>query len=161
MGNWIDYEAFRKYLFVNTYFSENISRARCQWNLRTVKMYSACNFGNLFKVSFFALKVDIYFQNMNRKCRLARFVVCFFFRTACLPAPLIIHVPIVPRGTDVYIAATSAWVWTLSVSIPSKGPSWSYISWNYNYLFSQCLSPLKLWVRTPFMARCTRYNIMW
>jgi hypothetical protein len=24
-----------------------------------------------------------------------------------------------------------------------------------------CLSPLKLWVRTSFMARCTRYNIMW
>ena len=23
----------------------------------------------------------------------------------------------------------------------------------------QCLSALKLWVRTPFMARCTRYNI--
>ena len=26
---------------------------------------------------------------------------------------------------------------------------------------NQCLSPLKLWVRTPFIARCTRYNIMW
>jgi len=26
---------------------------------------------------------------------------------------------------------------------------------------NQCLSPLTLWVRTPFMARCTRYNIMW
>jgi len=23
------------------------------------------------------------------------------------------------------------------------------------------LSPLKLWVRTPFMERCNRYNIMW
>ena len=34
-------------------------------------------------------------------------------------------------------------------------------SWIYNYLCNQCLSPLKLWVRTPFMARCTRYNIMW
>ena len=43
------------------------------------------------------------------------------------------------------------------------GPSWSwsYGSWIYNYLWNQCLSPLKLWVRTPFMARCTRYNIMW
>jgi len=39
--------------------------------------------------------------------------------------------------------------------------SWSYGSWIYNYLCSQCLSPLKLWVRTPFMARGTRYNIMW
>jgi len=24
----------------------------------------------------------------------------------------------------------------------------SYGSWIYNYLFNQCLSPLKLWVRT-------------
>ena len=26
---------------------------------------------------------------------------------------------------------------------------------------SQCPSPLKLWVQTQFMARCTPYNIMW
>jgi hypothetical protein len=45
----------------------------------------------------------------------------------------------------------------------NKRPSWawSYGSWIYNYMCNQCLSPLKLWVRTPFMARCTRYNIMW
>jgi hypothetical protein len=43
------------------------------------------------------------------------------------------------------------------------GPSWScsYGGWIYNYLCNQCLSPLKLWVRTPFIARCTRYNINW
>ena len=43
------------------------------------------------------------------------------------------------------------------------GPSWSwsYGSWIYNCLYNQCLSPLKFWVRTPFIARCTRYNIMW
>jgi hypothetical protein len=40
-------------------------------------------------------------------------------------------------------------------------PSWSYCSWIYNYLYNQCLLPLKLWVRTPFMARCTRYNIIY
>jgi hypothetical protein len=34
--------------------------------------------------------------------------------------------------------------------------SWSYGSWIYNYL---CLSPLRLWVQTPFMARCSLYNI--
>jgi hypothetical protein len=38
---------------------------------------------------------------------------------------------------------------------------WSYGSWIYNYLCNECLSPLTLWVRTPFMTRCTRYNIMW
>jgi hypothetical protein len=33
--------------------------------------------------------------------------------------------------------------------------------WIYNYLYKQCLSPLKLWVRTPLMAKCSWYNIMW
>ena len=37
----------------------------------------------------------------------------------------------------------------------------SYGSWIYNYLCNQCLSPLKLWVRTPFMSRCIRYNTIW
>ena len=39
--------------------------------------------------------------------------------------------------------------------------SWSYSSWVYNYLCNQCLSQLQLWVRTPFMVRYTRCNIMW
>ena len=34
-------------------------------------------------------------------------------------------------------------------------------SWIYNYMCNQCLSPWKLWVLFPVMARCTRYNIMW
>ena len=40
-----------------------------------------------------------------------------------------------------------------------EGPSWlwTYGSWIYNYLCNQCLSPLKLWVRIPFMASCIRY----
>ena len=39
-----------------------------------------------------------------------------------------------------------------------EGPSWSwsYGSWIYNYLCNQCLSPLKLWVRTTLMAWCSR-----
>jgi len=40
-------------------------------------------------------------------------------------------------------------------------PSWSYGSWIYNYLCNRYLSPLALWVRTPFMARCTRYKTRW
>ena len=36
-----------------------------------------------------------------------------------------------------------------------------YGSWINNYLCKQFLSPQKLWVRTLFLARCTRYNIMW
>ena len=38
--------------------------------------------------------------------------------------------------------------------------SWSYGSWKSNYLCNQCLSSLKLWVWTPFMVRCTWYNII-
>jgi len=38
--------------------------------------------------------------------------------------------------------------------------SWSYVSWIYNYLCNQCLSPIKFWVQTLFMAMCTRYNIL-
>jgi len=45
----------------------------------------------------------------------------------------------------------------------SLGLSWSwwYSNWIYNYQCNQCLSPLMLWVRTTFMARCTWNNIMW
>jgi hypothetical protein len=44
-----------------------------------------------------------------------------------------------------------------------QGPSWSWLygSRIYNYLCNQFPSSLKLWVRTTFMARCTRHNIMW
>jgi hypothetical protein len=42
-----------------------------------------------------------------------------------------------------------------------QGQPWSYGSWIYNYLCNQCLSPTKVWIRIPLMARCTRYNIMW
>ena len=38
--------------------------------------------------------------------------------------------------------------------------SWSYYSWNCHYPCNQCLSPLKLWVRTSSIARCNRYDIM-
>jgi hypothetical protein len=34
-----------------------------------------------------------------------------------------------------------------------------YGSWIYNYLCNQCLSPLKLWVRTPFMWGIQHYVI--
>ena len=36
-----------------------------------------------------------------------------------------------------------------------RGPSWSYGSWNYNYLCNQCLSPLMLWVRILIRPGCT------
>ena len=48
-----------------------------------------------------------------------------------------------------------------ALTLELKRLSWSYGSWIYNYLCNQCLSPLMLWVRTRFMARCTGYNIMW
>jgi hypothetical protein len=54
-----------------------------------------------------------------------------------------------------YWPVTSRWQ-TLSHSVVS-----SQGNWIYNYLCNRCLSPLKLWVLTQFMARCTWYNAMW
>ena len=57
------------------------------------------------------------------------------------------------------------WFHIISISIyllfHDKGLSWSwsYGSWIYNYMYYLCLSPLKLWVWIPLMARCTRYMI--
>ena len=68
-------------------------------------------------------------------------------------------------GIQVYI---SCHIQIILISTPitksceySNSFAWSHGSWIYIYLYNQCLSPLKLWVLTPFMARCTRYNIMW
>ena len=36
----------------------------------------------------------------------------------------------------------------------------TFVMWIYNYLCNQSLPPLKLYVRIPRMARCTRYNFM-
>ena len=38
--------------------------------------------------------------------------------------------------------------------------SWSSGSWIYNYLCNQCLSPLKLWIWTLYMARCNHYCVI-
>jgi len=53
----------------------------------------------LFKVFFFALKVNIYLQSMRIKHRLARFdqktcIFVMFLCAVCLPSSLIMHVPI-------------------------------------------------------------------
>ena len=44
-----------------------------------------------------------------------------------------------------------------------NGSSWSlsHGNWIYNCICDQRLSPLKLQVRIPLMARCTRYNFVW
>ena len=35
---------------------------------------------------------------------------------------------------------------------------WYRCSWIFNYLCNLCLSPLTLWVQTPFMTSCTRWR---
>jgi len=69
---------------------------------------------------------------------------------------------VVTYDNRVFPQACSLWFY-YSLIKPAEGPSWSwsYDSWIYNYLCNQCLSPIKLWVWTPFMVRCTQYNIMW
>ena len=83
---------------------------------------------------------------------------------------------IIPLATDFLLknlSSVNQWVmFTVNVHVQYTliyythllvfwGSSYSYVSWIYNYLCNQCLSPLKLWDRILFMARCTRYNIMW
>ena len=46
----------------------------------------------------------------------------------------------------------STYLWYLTAFMESSWP-WTYSRWIYNYICNQCLSPLKLRVRTPFMAR--------
>jgi hypothetical protein len=38
---------------------------------------------------------------------------------------------------------------------------YSMTGWINSYLCNHCPSPLKLWVRIPFIVTCTRYNFMW
>ena len=53
--------------------------------------------------------------------------------------------------------------YTLITANIRKGPSWSGSCGFsiYNFLYNQCISPLKLWAWIPIKTRCTRYNIMW
>jgi len=46
--------------------------------------------------------------------------------------------------------------------IINEVPLWScsYDSWVYIYMCIQCLSPLRMWIRIPFIAMWTRCNIM-
>jgi len=52
-----------------------------------------------------------------------------------------------------YYFMVSCGVWWNAARWPSW--PWSYGSWIYNYLCSQCLSPLMLWVWISIRARCT------
>ena len=70
------------------------------------------------------------------------------------------------RIDDFNLSTRNRWFSIVLVNsnhISRKGLSWagSYGSWILNYICNQWLSPLKLCVRMPLMARCTRYNIMW
>ena len=53
------------------------------------------------------------------------------------------------------------WASNTHPCVHGQSSSWSDGYWIYSYLCNQCLSPLKLRVWIPLMARCTRYNIMW
>ena len=84
----------------------------------------------------------------------------------CLTDDLLIQVwlYVIPESLiNSYLYLSSNLLSTIWLCIKMKmGPwPWSFGSWIYNYLCNQCLSPLELWVRTPFIVRCTRYNIMW
>jgi hypothetical protein len=51
----------------------------------------------------------------------------------------------VKRATELYII----WLYIRYGSDKGSSWSWSYGSWIYDSICNQCISPLKLWVRTP------------
>ena len=57
-------------------------------------------------------------------------------------------------SNDIHCGVTSGFMFS-----PAPSWSWSYGSWIYNSMCNQCLSPLKVWVRTPLLAGCARYII--
>jgi hypothetical protein len=87
-------------------------------------------------------------------------VVLFCFVCKCLF--LMFRIPGKFKGQCEVLHSWS--IYHLSCLFHLLRPSWSWsrmVVEFYNYLCNRCLPPLKLWVRTPFMVRCTRYNIMW
>jgi len=62
--------------------------------------------------------------------------------------------------TLVYLYHMHLWNTCLIFYRRGRRDRMSYGNWIYNYLCNQCFSSLKLWIWTPFMAMCTRYNIM-
>jgi hypothetical protein len=61
-------------------------------------------------------------------------------------------------NTENALIKENIWCTRIEVTLKLKDIQAASVSWIYIYLYNQCLSPLKLWVLTPFMARCTRYN---
>jgi hypothetical protein len=62
-----------------------------------------------------------------------------------------VHVPFSSKYKKTCIAV-SINIFCRNITIISWNGSswpWSYGSWNYNYLYNLCLSPLMLWVRIP------------
>ena len=60
------------------------------------------------------------------------------------------------QGAVINIFLIITWIYLIK-----WGPSWAwwYGSWIYSNQCSQCLSPLKLWVRISLMAMCTHHVI--
>jgi hypothetical protein len=96
------------------------------------------------------------------------FFVSFFLYMLCvvypiIPLSLVFHSILSLRFYITFIHNVTYLRFFIAILHTTElGPSWS---WSYGssiyYLCNQCLSSLKLWVRIPFMGRCTRYNIIW
>ena len=96
-------------------------------NEKKVLRDSTCKFGILFK-SFFALKVNIYLQNMSIKRCFGeiRPKTCIFVIFVCSWSPSIISYACPNFRITcamVICLTTSAWVWTLSASFNSVHPT--------------------------------------
>jgi hypothetical protein len=122
---------------------------------------SSCKFQEVMVLHLLLVALSIhiiFFPNIDKVCSLSVYLIsyCLFY---------FIEV----KNILLLLVRSMLTIWRYSMEyanhLESPGykaiVSWSYGSWIYHYLCNQCLSPLKLWVRTLFMVRCTRYNFIW
>ena len=85
-----------------------------------------------------------------------KYISIFFFRKWKWIGP---HHQVVHQNKTQVVSIKISMIYSTNSGVLRSRWPWSYDSWIYNYLCNKCLSPLKLWVWIPFMARCSPYNI--
>jgi hypothetical protein len=111
----------------------------------------------------------VYLQLIRGRRGRDRMVVRFTTTYAiCLsPLKLCVRTPFIMRCDSFLKCWIKKKIWirnqrmtTLKDCMFPKGPKGRLIV-RFTTTYAICLSPLKLCVRTPFIMRCTRYNMMW
>ena len=99
----------------------------------------------------------VIFSKSCKFCRMSRYWVLLKDEETILPVVCrMTYVLFVLLHIVVYYKTCLRVSWRVSYK---RRTSWSWSHGSWIYMCNRCLSALKLCVRTPFMARCTRYNM--